>query len=299
MSARTTNRLLLLVTALLFSTGGAAIKATSLTSWQVASFRSVIAAVTVFALVPASRRVRDWSVVAVGFAYAGTLVSFVLATKLTTAANAVFLQSTAPLWVLLLSVWVLQERVRRADVVLAGVVALGLALFFVGRETALATAPDPPRGNLLGALSGVTWALTVTGLRWLGRRGGGGNAAAATVVAGNVIVALFALPAALPVANPGWHDALVILYLGTAQVGLAYFCLTRALRHVRAFEAATLLLLEPALNPVWTWLVHGERPGVWALGGGVLILGATLVNAWWQERKRPVDRNLYAGGASP
>jgi len=282
LTSSTSNRLLLLAAAALFSTGGAAIKATDLGAWQVASFRSGIAAVALLCLVKESRRGWTWKLAPPAMAYAATLVLFVQATKLTTAANAIFLQSTAPLFVLVLGPWLLRERVRRADLLLPLVVAVGLALFFVGREAPVETAPDPTRGNVLGALSGLTWALTLTGLRWQGRRAGG--SAVAVVVAGNVIACLACLGPALPVEGAGWSDLLLLLYLGIFQIGLAYVFVTRALGHVPAFEAATLLLLEPVLNPVWAWLVHGERPGALALAGGAVILGATLLNVWRQTR---------------
>lgn len=286
MNPRLTNRLLLLAAALLFSTGGAAIKACSLGSWQVAGFRSGVAAVAVFALLPAARRGLSWRVLPVATAYAATLILFVTATKLTTAANAIFLQSTAPLYVLALGLLLLHERVRRSDLFFAVAVGAGLGLFFAARQGTLATAPDPGRGNLLALLSGVAWALTIVGLRWLGRRSDGGGAIA-TVALGNVIACLISLPAALPVPAHPWTDWLLIGYLGLVQIGLAYYCLTRAIGHVPAFEATTLLLLEPALNPVWVWLIHGERPAPLALGGGALILSATLVHTWNESRKSP------------
>jgi drug/metabolite transporter, DME family len=90
---------------------------------------------------------------------------------------------------------------------------------------------------------------------------------------------------ALPLHAFAARDAAVILYLGAAQVGLAYWCLTRAIRHVPAFEATTMLQLEPAMSPVWTWLAHGERPTPWALAGGAVIVSATLVNTWWGRRR--------------
>ena len=111
----TSYRLLLLATAILFSTGGAVIKAASLTSWQVASFRSAVAALTLLVLLPAARRGWRWRVWPVGATYAGTLVFFVLSNRLTTGANAIFLQSTGPLYMLLLSPWLLHERIRRRD----------------------------------------------------------------------------------------------------------------------------------------------------------------------------------------
>ncbi len=177
----------------------------------------------------------------------------------------------------------LKEPVRRADLLFMAAVAVGMSLFFAGTERAVATAPDPVRGNQIAALSGLAWALTVGGLRWLGKTTGG-LAAMPTVVAGNFLAFAVSLPMALPVQGAGVADAEVILYLGIVQVGLAYVCLTRAVRKIPAFEASTLLLAEPALNPIWAWLVHGERPGRWATAGGAVILGATFVNTWWRSR---------------
>jgi drug/metabolite transporter, DME family len=88
----------------------------------------------------------------------------------------------------------------------------------------------------------------------------------------------------------GAADWLVIVYLGVFQIGLAYVFMTSAIRHVPALEAATLLLVEPALNPIWAWLAHGERPSAWAIAGGALILGATLVKTWWDARAIPPVR---------
>jgi drug/metabolite transporter (DMT)-like permease len=276
--------LLLLAAGLLFSTGGAAIKAASLTGWQVASFRSGLAAVVLLAVLPNARRQWHWRMLPVAAAYAATLILFVLANRLTTSANAIFLQATAPLYVLLLGPFLLHEPIRRADVCYMLAVGAGLLLFFAGRDTAVVTAPDPPRGNLLALGSGVTYALMLAGLRWQGRRGGA-DSGIATVAAGNLIAFAAALPMALPVHAFTARDAAVILYLGVAQVGLAYWCLTRAIRHVPAFEATTMLQIEPAMNPVWTWLAYGERPTLWALAGGAVIVSATLVNTWWGRRR--------------
>jgi drug/metabolite transporter (DMT)-like permease len=278
---RTLHRLQILGAALLFSTGGAAIKATTLNSWQVAGFRSGVAALAVFLLVPAARRGWTWHVLPVGVAYASTLVLFVTANKLTTSANAIFLQSTAPLYVLLLGPFLLREAIRRRDLAFMVPIGVGLALFFVGAEAPVHTAPDPARGNLMALASGVFWALTVMGLRWMGNRGEG--SALPTVVAGNLIAFLACLPLALPV-HGGAVDWAVVAYLGVFQIAGAYLLLAAGIRHVSALEASTLLLLEPALNPVWAWLVHGESPSAWAIVGGVLIVGATVLKTWWDGR---------------
>lgn len=281
---RASSRLLLFAAGFLFSTGGAAIKAVTLAGWQVACVRSAIAAVALLALVPGARRGWSWRVWVAGLAYALTLLLFVLSNRLTTAANAVFLQSAGPLYLLLIGPVLLKEPIRRGDVPLILALSLGMSLFFVGREAPLATAPNPALGNILAAASGLTWAFTVTGLRWLGRSGASHDGALATVAAGNILACFVALPMALPAPSIGARDVLVLVYLGVFQVGLAYVCMSRAIRHVPAFEASTLLLVEPALNPIWAWLVHGERPGVLSLAGGAIILASTLASSWWHTR---------------
>jgi drug/metabolite transporter (DMT)-like permease len=277
------NHLLLIAAAALFSTGGAVIKIANLTQWQIASFRSAVAAVALLIALPDARRGWSLRLLPVSAAYAATLILFVLSTRLTTAANAIFLQSTAPLYLLLLGPFILGESLRLADLLFAATVAMGMALFFVDAQYATGIAPDPRLGNILGAASGLTWALTMIGLRWTGRKGEG-NTTLSAVAIGNVVATAVTLPMALPMAFPGTKDVAVILYLGVAQIGLAYVCLSHAIRHVPVFEATTVLLLEPVLNPVWAWLVHGERPGTGALIGGALILTATFANTWRQTK---------------
>lgn len=285
MSNAAKNRLLVFLAALLFSTGGAAIKACSLSGWAVASFRSGIAAAVLWLLLPGARRGWTWRTIAIGMAYAATLILFVLATKSTTAANAIFLQSTAPLYLLVLGPLVLREPVRMADLAVISAVAAGAVLLLFGSQAAASTAPDPVRGNLFGAVSGLTWALTLAGLRWLGKRSANADAGTATVIAGNLFAFLACLPAALPVSHVSATDVTVLLYLGVFQIGLAYFFLTRSLREVPGLEAATLLLIEPVLNPVWTWIVHGEKPGTPALIGGAMIITAAFAGTVYQTRR--------------
>jgi drug/metabolite transporter (DMT)-like permease len=288
MSTRPRARFQLAAAALLFSTGGAAIKAAEFTGWQVASFRSGVAALALLVMWPAARR--GWSVraVMVGFAYAACLTLFVLANRLTTAANTIFLQSTAPLYFLVLGPWLLKEPIRRQDLVFMAAVGLGLALFFVSAETPMATAPDPVKGNLLALVSGFFWALTVCGLRWMGAAGGEHGSPVAAVVSGNLTAFLVALPMALPLGPHAPVDWAVIIYLGVFQIALAYVLVTAALRHIPALEASLILLIEPVLNPVWAWVFQGERPGPWALLGGAIILGATTLKGWLDARSQRV-----------
>jgi drug/metabolite transporter (DMT)-like permease len=276
------NRAFLLCTALLFSTGGAAIKATTLDGWQVAGFRSGIAALALFVALPGARKRWTWRTFLTGMAYAATMILFVLANKSTTSANAIFLQSTAPFYFLLLGPLVLKEPVHRVDLVVIGCVGIGAALLLSGTETTTATAPDPLRGNAMALAAGLAWAFTVAGLRWMGKRPGAEDSSGSTLVAGNLIAFIACLPRAFPVPHANAADVGVIFYLGLFQIGLAYYFLTRALREVPGLEASTLLLIEPVFNPIWTWLIHGERPSGAAIGGGLLIIFAAFAGTVWR-----------------
>jgi drug/metabolite transporter, DME family len=261
--------------ALLFSTGGAAIKGTTLTAWQVAGARSLIAAIALMIVLPQARRHWRPRSVLIGLVYALTLVTFVTANKLTTAANAIFLQSTAPLYILLIAPWALRERVRAADIVFMLAMASGLALFFVGEQPAARTAPNPFAGNVIATLSGVVWAFTVMGLRWVGSRDP--EATLNTVVIGNLWAFVICLPWAWPMNEATSSDWIVLVWLGVFQIGLAYVLLSKGVRQVTALEASLLLLAEPVLNPIWAWAIHGESVATWSLAGGAIILGATAV----------------------
>jgi len=287
--ARTSDRLMILVAAFLFSTGGAAVKACSLTGWQVASLRSGIAAVTLVILLPAARRGWTWRTWLVGTAYAGTMISYVVANKLTTAANATFLQSTAPLYILLFGPILLDETIRRRDIAFMGILAVGMSFFFVGVQPGLVTAPDPGAGNLVAASTGIFWALTILGLRWLGRASANevaGSTAASAVACGNAIACLAAMPFGLPLGHPSTTDWAVVVFLGVFQIAVAYIFMVGGMRRVGAFEGSLLLLLEPILSPFWAWLVHGEQPNLWASFGGAIIISATAVFTILGSRKR-------------
>jgi drug/metabolite transporter (DMT)-like permease len=281
-------RLQLVLAALLFSTGGVAIKLATLGGWQVAGLRAAVAAVAMFVVLPTVRRGWSWRTLVVAIPYAATFVLYSLANKETTAANAIFLQDTAPLYLLLLGPLLLGERLRRSDLALATAMAVGAVLLFAATPVAFATAPRPALGNALALAAGVTWALSLLGLRWISVRGEqSGEEPLAVIVAGCLLALLGSVGALwpeplFPNEQRTLANVAIVLYLGICQIGLAYVFLTRGVRHVTALEASLLLLTEPVFTPILAWLVLGESLSMLALAGGAVVIGAVAAHSWWR-----------------
>jgi drug/metabolite transporter (DMT)-like permease len=257
----------------------------ALTGWQIASYRGGVAAVFLWLVLPAAGRNWTWRILVAGIIYAAMVVLFVLSNKLTTAANAILLQSTYPLYLLLLGPLFLKEKLRAMDLAIVGGVILGAIVLFSGSERVVATAPDPVRGNMIALASGLAWAMTIAALRWLGKRDPRAESAAAVTIAGNAMAFVACLPLAVDGPPVSAAAGAVVAYLGVFQVGLGYVCLTRSIRHIPAVDAATILLVEPVLNPIWAWLMHGENPSGRALAGGAIILASAFAGSWWQARR--------------
>ena len=262
--------------ALLFSTGGAAIKGAAVSAMYVASIRSGIAALTLL-LWLRGRVSCSPRIAAVAAVYAATLVLFVSSTKLTTAATAIFLQSSAPILIAVLAPALLGEKSRRSDLIFLLAAAAGLALCMTGTTAPTAIAPDPATGNVLGALCSVSWALTLMGLRSFERSAPGTSMSA--VVMGNTFAFAAGLPTLFSEPTGSAADWAAMAYLGVFQVGLAYVLLTAAFRTLPALHVSLLLLIEPVLNPVWAWVFFGEVPAAGTLAGGTLILSAAAAQA--------------------
>lgn len=267
----------IITAAILFSTGGAAIKWCGFGAWQLAALRASLATITILLLLPEARRGWTWRTVVVGFVYAATTLLYVQANKHTTAASAILLQSTSPLFILLLAPLLLGEHATRRDIAQMAVMGAGLGLFFLGHhDRPSVTAPNPVLGNVLASVCAVTWAFTLIGYRWLVARG---SSVAAAAVSGNITAAVVAFVMAQPLMAGRPVDWVVVVFLGVCQLGIPYLFLARAVPQVRALEVGLFLLIEPVLNPIWAWLVHAETPGAATLAGGTLILGATALRA--------------------
>jgi drug/metabolite transporter, DME family len=273
--------MLVLAAVLLWSTGGLFIKMTTLDAYQVTFFRSLLAAITVAVLTRRDGLKINGFGVLTSVIYATLLFLFVWATKQTTAANAIFLQYTAPVYILILAPFVLKEKFRLRDLVTVLFCIGGMSLFFVGQLEI-----SDYQGNMAALGSGVFLGLYILLLRH--PKAETMNRAIA-VIYGNLLLAVLTLPsgiAALPTITR--TDIIAVTILGILQIGIAYILFIRGVsRGTRPLDASIIGFIEPLLNPVWVFLFIGETPSNWAVLGGVLIIITVAAHTIVNSRRNP------------
>lgn len=273
---------------LLWSTGGVLIKLTEFDSFAVNLGRSAFAAIVVAAFTYRKGLKLDLFTFFTSFLYAGTLSAFVYATKNTTAANAIFLQYTAPVYIMLLSPFILGDKFRFQDLGTVAACLVGMSLFFVQAPAADARfALNPFAGNVAGLISGVFFGLYFIFLRH--PRSLKGNPAV-SVFYGNILVVLMMAPFVIqnPPATISLIDGAAIVFLGVFQIGFAYLLFTYGVAGgVRSLDASIIGFLEPLFNPVWVFVFLGERPSGWALLGGAVIIAAVAIHSYRASPARP------------
>jgi drug/metabolite transporter (DMT)-like permease len=267
-SERRKALLFLVFAAILWSTSGVLIKTMDWQPIAILSARSLFASLVFLVyLRRLPTRFNRWQLLAAG---ASTLTQFLFITslQLTTAANAIFLQYTAPIYVVLLGFWFLREKPSRTDYISMAVIFLGL-LFFFGDQ--LST--DGLYGNLLAIISGVTSAVMMVSFR--AQKDG---APEESFLLGSLVTAIVGLPFIL---QETWtvNSWVIMAFLGIFQIGLAFIFFTQAIKHIPALEANLVGTLEVILNPVWVFLFLGESMGTFALIGGLIVLGGVILSA--------------------
>jgi drug/metabolite transporter (DMT)-like permease len=276
MPSRFLPPILLLLAALCWSLGGVLIKSIDWPPMAIAGGRSAIAIPIILLCVGRPRFTFSLAQIGGAVGYALTVVLFVFATRMTTAANAIFLQYTAPIYVALIGRWYLSERASRIDWLVIAVALIGIALFFMDRLTVSGW-----WGNIIALGSGLAFASVALFLR---KEKAGSPIA--SIVLGKLIVALAGLPFMLSAPSLGWNGLWALVLLGTVQLGLPYVFYATAIKQVTALEATLIPLLEPVLNPLWVMLALGERPGSWAIVGALLVLAAVLGRGLMMMRGR-------------
>lgn len=259
---------MLIAAALLWSTAGLFIKWIDWSAMGIAGSRSLVAALTVFILVGGVTPKFNSIAWAGGVAYAATVTLFVMANKLTSVANAIFLQYTAPFFIAILGAWFLGERATKRDWIFIAIAQLGIAMFFMDHLSFQGL-----WGNLCALASGLAYASLVVLLRKQKDA-----APIQSVIIGNLLTAFICLPFASG-PFPEWKGWLGILFLGTMQLGLSYYLYSKAICHIPALDACLISLIEPVFSPILALLFIGEVPALSSMVGGLIILAASTSKA--------------------
>ncbi|MFR7450233.1 MAG: DMT family transporter [Butyricicoccus sp.] len=252
---------LLVLTSILWSFSGVCTKFISWNGFAVAGIRGLIAALLLLIVNRRPRLPRSGFQVAAIFSYVGLVVLLILSTKLTTAANAILLQYTAPIYSAILGYFVLKEPVTRHDITVIVLVLIGLAVFLYD-----GLADGRMAGNLIALLSGVCYGAMNVFMRKCDK-----DAPADNIFWGNLLAFVLMLPF---MGRPEITAVFIgiFLFMGIFQLGLAYILYSIAIPHVPALEATIITVLEPILNPVWVMLFYGEKPGIRTIIGGAIVL---------------------------
>ena len=256
--------LAVLAAAMLWSTGGMFIKLVTLNAIQISFFRSFFAAIVFAILFRKTVFYANGFTFINAFTYAAVLVLFVISTKMTTAANAIFLQYTAPIYVLIFEPIINKTHYEKINIITIIICFLGMILFFMGELS-----PGHLTGNLLALLSGVAFAAFL-----LGMRKNKNEYQFSAIFYGNIILMLFCFPSLFDIRILSLSDFGMVSYLGIFQIGIAYAIFSYGLKRVYAIEASLISMIEPVLNPVWVFLSYKEIPSFMAIIGGIIIITA-------------------------
>jgi drug/metabolite transporter (DMT)-like permease len=258
--------ILLVVTATMWSLGGLLIKSINAHPLAIAGTRSAISCIIMILYVKKPKFNWSFTQIAAGVAYASMVITFVFSTKLTTAANAILLEYTAPIFVALLSAWMLKEKPKAIDWVTIMLVFGGMVLFFLDSLDAKGFA-----GNIFGILSGISYALFTVFMRM--QKNG---SPIESVILGNAISAIVGIPFIF-MSVPDFKGWLFLVILGVVQLGIPYIMYSEAIKNASALEASIITMIEPILNPIWVVLIIGEIPEVLSIIGGIIVIATVAI----------------------
>lgn len=255
------------IAAVLWSSGGLLVKLITFSPMQISFFRCLVAAIT-FAIIFRKKilQINRFTFINSLF-YAAVLISYVIATKTTTAANAIFLQSTAPIYVLIFEPIINKTGYDKINIITVIVCFFGMILFFLGDLS-----PGQLEGNMVALFSGVAFAAF-----FLGMRKNDFKYQQSSIFFGNIIVVLICLPFLFPLADVTISNLWMVTFLGVFQIAIAYAFFTYGLKQIYAVEASIISMFEPVLNPVWVFVGYGEVPSLTAIIGGVIIVTAIVI----------------------
>ena len=271
----------IIIAATLLSTGGILLKFVDMPPMAIASSRGLISAVVVWLYLRKPKFTFSKAQVIGAFSYAGMVTGFIIANKLTTAANAVVLQFTAPIWIAIISYWLLKEKIHWYDWAAIAIVSGGMVLFFIDDVGGGSVA-----GNIVAILSGVALAGATIAMR-LQKDG----SPVETTLLGHIITFTVGFPFLFQ-ASFTKQNIIVLLLLGIFQVGIAYILYALAVKHLTALETILIMYLEPILNPIWVFLFVKEVPSTLSLIGGFIVIVTVAIRSVVKSKELEKQKNI-------
>ncbi|MBI5403796.1 MAG: EamA family transporter [Ignavibacteriae bacterium] len=278
--------ILISLTAFLWSSSGLFIKILSIDAFQILFYRSSIAALTIFIVSVIRKKElkfeKDLISNLCAISFAGILILFVTANKLTTSANAIFLQFTVPIYLLFLEPVFLKTKFDKKSLVTVAICIAGMVLFFFGKLEI-----GNIWGNIIAILSGISFAFFSLFLKWKKQLHGKENTIN-NIIIGNIIVAFFCFPFIYNKLAITQTETWILLYMGVIQIGISYLIFNEGIKYVSATESMIIATLEAIFNPIWVFIGVGETPSVYAVTGGVIILAAILFHNFVLNKTKKV-----------
>lgn len=273
----------MILAAILWSSGGLLIKYVDWNPMAIAGTRSGISAIIMLLYLRKPIKLKKHKMAGAS-CYCAMVILFVIANKLTTAANAILLQYTAPIWVALLSVWILKEKILKIDWMAIFVVFIGMALFFLDELQG-----GQIIGNILSVIGGICLAGVVISLKF-----SKDDIAVEIPLLGNLLTFLICLPFVIG-PMPSSKSIIALIILGIFQLGISYILFTEGIKHVSAIEAILIAVIEPLLNPIWVFVFTKETPGIFAILGGIIVVCAVTVRSLIvnnQEKEKMLEQKI-------
>lgn len=250
----------------MWSTGGIFVKLVDWNPVSIAGMRSLVAALVMLAYIKKPKLTKSKPQILGAITTCTTMMFFIFANKLTTSANAILLQYTAPIFVAILGVWILKEKIRWYDIASIIVVFLGMILFFIDNVNVGNTL-----GNIIAILSGFSLACMTISLR-LQKDG----SAIDTTFFGNILTFIIAIPFIFT-SILDMKSLIIIIIMGVFQLGIPYIFYTSSIKYLTALEAILITVMEPLLNPLWVYIFAGEKPGAYAILGGIVVITTVML----------------------
>lgn len=261
--------------ALIWSTAGVLIKLIGQDAFTILFYRSAYAGLFFLAVFRKEALQFDRRALLISLFYAPLVICFVTSTKLTTAANAIFLQFIAPAIVLVIEPKILGKEMKRYNVITVVACMTGLSFFLIEQKT--------PGHNWLGdgiaLMSGLFQAGLILSLRFSNR-----SQQMSGILLGNIWVVLITIPWYIASSSPTGQEHIMLAFLGLIQIGIGYLLFTYGQRRIPALETSLISILEPILNPIWVLVWYGEKPGMWSIVGGAVILLALTTRTFYVQR---------------